>query len=45
MKIRPLGFELFHEDRQTDRQTDTMKLRVALLNFANAYKNLKMYIV
>jgi hypothetical protein len=31
MKIRPLGAESFHEDRQTD-----MKLAVAFHNFSNA---------
>ena len=42
MKIRPVGFELFHADRQTDRrtdgQTDAMKLIVAFRKFANAPK-------
>ena len=32
MKIRPLGAELFH----ADRQTDMTKLIVAFRNFANA---------
>jgi len=32
MKIRPMEFELFH----TDRQTDLKKLIVAVHNFANA---------
>jgi hypothetical protein len=35
IKIRPLGAELFH----ADRQTDTTKLRVAFRNFKNAPKN------
>jgi len=35
-KIRPVGAELFHADRQTDI---TMKLIVAFRNFANAPKN------
>jgi hypothetical protein len=38
MKIRPVGAELFHADRQTDRQTD-MKLTVAFRNFAKTPKN------
>ena len=29
MKIRPVGAELFHLARQTDRQTDMTKLIVA----------------
>ena len=36
MKIRPLGAELFHADRQTDGQTDKTKLKVACRYFANA---------
>jgi len=43
MKIRPVGAELFHADRQTDRQTnaqtDMTKIKVALRNFANAPMN------
>jgi len=35
-KICPLADELFHEDKQTDRQTDMTKLLVAFCNFANA---------
>ena len=42
MKIRSVGAELIHEDRQTDRQTDRRtdmtKLTVAFLTFANAPK-------
>jgi len=34
-KIRPVGPELFHTDRQRQRQT---KLTVAYRNFANAPK-------
>jgi t-SNARE complex subunit (syntaxin) len=34
MKIRPLGVELFH----VDRQTDMTKLTVAFSNFVNAPK-------
>jgi hypothetical protein len=47
MKIRSVEAELFHtdkgKDRQTDRQTDMTKLRVASLNFANARKNIPRY--
>jgi hypothetical protein len=43
MKIRPVGAELFHADRQTDGrtegQTDMTKLTVTFRNFANAPKN------
>ena len=35
MKIRPLGAEMFH----ADRQTDMTKLIVAFRNFANAPTN------
>jgi hypothetical protein len=35
MKIRPVGAELFHEDRRTDGRTDMTKLVVAFCNFAN----------
>jgi hypothetical protein len=38
MKIRLDGAELFHADRQTDRQTDMTKLIFAFRNFANAPK-------
>ena len=38
MKIGPVGAELFHADRQTDRQT-VSKLTVALRNFPNAPQN------
>ena len=37
MKIRPVGAELFHAER--DRQTDMTKVMVAFHNFANAAKN------
>ena len=33
---RPVGVELFHADRQTDRRRDILKLRVAFLSFTNA---------
>jgi hypothetical protein len=36
MKIRPVGAELLHADRQKERQTDTTKLTVDFRNFANA---------
>ena len=39
MKIRPVGAELFHVVGQRDGQTDTTKLIVAFLDFANAPKN------
>jgi hypothetical protein len=35
MKIRPMGAELFH----ADKQTDITKLIVAFRNFANVRKN------
>jgi len=38
MKIRPVGAELFHADRQTDRQTD-MQLIIAFRSFAKAPNN------
>jgi hypothetical protein len=38
IKIRPVGAELFHADRQTDRQTGMTKLIVTFRNFANALK-------
>jgi hypothetical protein len=38
IKIRPVGAELFHADRQTNGQTDMAKLLVAFLKFANAPK-------
>jgi hypothetical protein len=38
MKIRPIGVDLFHAERQANRQTDITKLIVAFLNFANAPK-------
>jgi hypothetical protein len=36
MKICPVGAQLFHEERQTDRRADTIKLIAAIRNFANA---------
>jgi hypothetical protein len=38
MKIRLVGAELFHADRQTDSRTDMTKLITDLRNFANASK-------
>jgi len=43
VKIRQLAAELFHEDRQTDRQTDMTKLRVTFRNLANAPKMNKQH--
>jgi hypothetical protein len=41
MQIRPVGAELFHADRQTDRQRRTaMKLTVAFRNFGIAPKKM-----
>jgi len=39
MKTRPMGTELFHADRQTNRRTDVTKLIATFRNFANANKN------
>ena len=39
MKNRPIRAELFHTDRQTDRQTDMMKLTVAFRNSTTWPKN------
>ena len=43
MKIRPVGAELSHADKGTDRRTDgrtdMTKLIVTFRNFANAPKN------
>ena len=43
MKIRPVGAELFYDDRQTKAQTDVMKIKVALRNFANAPVNISYH--
>ena len=40
MKIRPVGAELFHEDRWTVGQKDTTKLTASFSNFSVAPKNL-----
>jgi hypothetical protein len=37
MKIRPLGAELFHADRQTNRQTT--KLIIAFRHYVKVSKN------
>jgi hypothetical protein len=39
MRIHPVGAELFHVDRQTDRQTDITKVTATFQNFVNAPKN------
>jgi hypothetical protein len=39
MEIRLVGAELFHADRQTDRQ----KLTAAFLNFADEPKNVLLF--
>ena len=39
IKVRPVGAELFHEDGQTDGQTDMTNLTVAFRSFANSTKN------
>jgi len=36
MKIRPVGVELFHTDRRTNKQTDKTKI---IVTFANAPKD------
>ena len=41
MKIRPVGAELFHVDRQSDRQTYMTKLIVSFRNSVKASKNCK----
>jgi hypothetical protein len=38
MKILPVGAELFHTDRQTDRHTDMTELIVAFHTVANVPK-------
>ena len=39
MKIRTVGTELFHAEREMDGRTDMTKLVVAFRNSANASKN------
>jgi hypothetical protein len=45
--IRPVGTELFHADRQTERrmdeQTDMTKLMVAFRNFSNSPNDKNSY--
>jgi hypothetical protein len=36
MKIRPVGAELFHADKGTDKQTDMKTLTVTFRNFAKS---------
>jgi len=36
MPIRPVGAELFHVDRRTDKQTDMAKLRSRVSQFGDA---------
>jgi hypothetical protein len=38
IEILPVGAQLFHADRQTDRRTDMKKLTVAFRNLVNAPK-------
>jgi len=45
MKIRPVRVELFHADRQTDRQTDMTKLMVAFRNFAKVPSKYQLIII
>jgi len=37
MKIRPVGAELFHVNRQTDERRDMTNLIVVFSNFVNAF--------
>jgi len=39
MKTQPVGAELFHADRQTERLANMTELIVIFRNFANAPKN------
>lgn len=39
IKIRPLGADLFHAERETDGRTDMRKLIVTFRSFTNATKN------
>jgi len=36
MKIRPMGAQVFHEEKQRDGRADTTTVLDALRNFANA---------
>jgi hypothetical protein len=40
MKIHPVGYELFHADRQIEGQPDMTKLTVAFCNFSTFLKML-----
>jgi len=42
-KILPVGTELFHASRLTDRKKDTTKLEVTFRNFANASENTEKF--
>jgi hypothetical protein len=43
IKILPVGAELFHADKQTDRRTDMTKLIVAFRSFADTPKTLYLW--
>jgi len=45
MKIHPVGAELFHAVRRTDRQTYMTKVIVAFRNFTNAPKKSQCFSV
>jgi hypothetical protein len=42
MTMHPVGAELFHADRQTNGQTDMIKLTVTFCNFADAPNNMRV---
>jgi len=42
MKIRPLGFDLFHADGRRDGHTEMTKLTDDFRNFATAHKNIQI---
>ena len=44
MKVRRVGTEIFHEDRETNRRTDMTKLIAAFRNFANP-PNSALYLI
>jgi hypothetical protein len=45
MKIRPVGAELFHADRETDRQTDMTKLIVAFCTLPSVFWSTVFYLI
>ena len=45
MKIRPVGAELLHADRQTEEQMDRWRDIVAFRNMADAPKTMRMSIL